>query len=179
MPSKRLRLFSKIHSGGKQAYKHNNGSLWKIQPGKFLFTLFPANGESVSSSSLNPLRLNFAGLFFFFLFQNVLFFDPKGILNQAKMTPGFTTSSRPPQLPLLFFFFFLDKAEFILRCLRKKNLYLILWGVFFVFIHFLRVLRRYWQIFWHPQARHVQNDPKWKCWCWWQSFLMGKLRSLK
>lgn len=48
---------------------------------------------------------NFAGLF-----QNVLFFGPKGILNQAKMTPGFTASFplfQPPLvlLPIFFFFF--------------------------------------------------------------------------
>lgn len=41
-----------------------------------------------------PSKIEFCRAFFFS--QNVLFFYPKGILNQAKMTPGFTVSSLPP-----------------------------------------------------------------------------------
>lgn len=105
------------------------------------FSLYSQQTGSVSSFFFSPLRLSFAGIF-----QNVPFFGPKGILNQAKMTPGFTASSSPPHpaLPLsppsssypCLLFLFLDNAEFILR----KN-YVWYWDFcgFSYSIHFLSV----------------------------------------
>lgn len=53
-------------------------------------------------------------------FQNVLFFGPKGILNQAKMTPGFTAPSLPLPARTRSSTFFVS-AEFILRSLRSRT----------------------------------------------------------
>lgn len=75
----------------------------KYSQGNF-FSLYSQQMGRVSVAfSLNPLRLNFAGLYFFFP-QNVLFFDPKGILSQAKNDTWIYSFFPSPQLPLLPFF---------------------------------------------------------------------------
>lgn len=81
------------------------------------FHFIPSKWGERQSLFLQPFGMEILQSFF----QNVLFFGPKGILNQAKMTPGFTASSLPLPARTRSSSTFFVNAEFILRSLRRRT----------------------------------------------------------
>ena len=115
-------------------------------------------------------------------FQTVLFFGPKGILNQAT-TPGFTASF--PFLPTptcssSSFWIMLN----LFGEASEKELCLV-WGFLWGFLphpfseSVKEVLASLLTSTGETYIKITQNGKHETCWCWWQSCLIEKLRLVK